>query len=142
MMDSLLVQSGSFEGGDIADHVKSLSGSSYFQAFANFVCVRVSPNRSQHGVSIENFCKSVLHECLMGCSELTLPIYLRLRASIALIESKSSSSALFAWDFRFFYGQNYQLLNIEKIAYLIESVERVCENLEGRDGGCLDILRA
>lgn len=141
-MDSLLVQSGSFQGGDFADHIKSLFGSSYIQAFANYMCVRAPPNGSQHGVSIEAFCKSVLHECLMGCSELALPIYLRLRASIALIESKSSSSALFAWDFRFFYGQKYQLLNVEKIAYLVESVERVCENLESRDHGCLHILRA
>ena len=140
MQQSLLIQSGYFKGGDFADLVKSLSGNSYLQAFAAYFCNRSSSSKPQNGASVEDFCKSVLLDC--SCTDLTLPIYLRLRTAIASLETKSSSSSLLAWDFRLVrsfyegYAQNMSesqpLLNIEKVAFLIECVERLADDLNNR----------
>lgn len=138
MQQSLLVQAGHFQGGDFADLVSSLSRNAYMQAFAKYMCVDGSSpsTKSQKGESVEDFCKSSLIECLSGRADLPLPLYLRLRTAVASIEAKSSSSALLAWDFRLirsFYetstrnisAASQPLLNIEKVAYLLESVERI-----------------
>jgi Anaphase-promoting complex sub unit 1 C-terminal domain len=132
MQQSLLVQSGTFKGGDFVDLVKSLTRNTYMRAFAKYIlCAYSASTKSQHGLSVEEFCKAVLLECLSGCTDLTLPIYLRMRTALSLIEGKSSSASLLAWDFRLirsFYEASTMtspsLLNIERVAYLIESAER------------------
>jgi len=142
---SLLVQAGNFQECDITTFVsivESLSGNPYVIAFARYICSGSFKKKPQIGAAVEDFCKGVLQECLVGYSEVSLPIYLKLRTSITAIESCSTSSAFFAWDFRLvrsFYKASLRhradagfgsdntlsLLNIEKVAYLNDLVGRV-----------------
>lgn len=132
MQRPLLVQSGYCNKEDLAYLVKYRCGNRYLQAFANYLCVWMSS--SSCGSSVEKFCKSVLLD--YTCTDLTLPMYLRLRTAFTSIKAQSSSSAILAWDFRLIRSyyesstrsnadESQSLLNIEKVAYLIESVERL-----------------
>ena len=142
---SLLIQSGNFHGGSVYDDVvKSLPGNPYIQAFAKYICGRSQKGKSQCGASVENFSVAVLQECLAGYSDVSLPVYLKLRTSIASIEANSSSAPLLAWDFRLmrsYYERSRQnsasdgraMLNIVRVVYLNEFVDHVVDSLKRRD---------
>lgn len=128
---SLLTQSGNFQAGAVYDGVKSLTGNPYIQAFAKYICGRSPRGKSQYDATVENFSVAVLQECLAGYSDASLPVYLKLRTSLASMEAISSSAALLAWDFRLinsYYelseSENHSdaraMLNVEKVAYLSE----------------------
>lgn len=139
---SLFIQSGNSGGGFLADVTKALPGNPYIQAFAKYICARSAKGKSQYGVSTETFIVAVLQECLAGYSDTSLPVYLKLRTSIASIEANSTSASLLTWDFRLvrsFYEMSNRegakdaraMLNIEKVAYLSEFVDTVV-NLQQR----------
>lgn len=146
---SLLVQTGNFHVGGFLDLVRSLSSSSYILTCAQYICGNVGTSsfkkKSVFGSTVED-----LYECVTGDAETSLPIYLSLRNAIACIQSNSSSSSRFAWDFRLLRSyfehhvqqQQYEeekqeegggsitqkgrkMLNIEKLSYLNEVVERL-----------------
>ena len=135
MQQTLFVRSGSFHGGDRAALMKSLSGNNFVQSFETYVCNHCAPNKVEHGVVLEDFCKSILPD--RSCTDMTLPLYLRLRSAVTLIQMHSNASPLLAWDFRLiqsFYekymhnksgARSQPLLNVEKVAYLIECMGQI-----------------
>ena len=127
---SLATHAGNLHHCGVSDLPKSLSGNPFVLAFAKYICALSSKKKSHFGASVEEFSRAIVQECLAGYSEMSLPVYLKLRTSIAAIEAGSTSSALLVWDFRlmcsYYEVVNRQgnspgagsLLNIEKVAYL------------------------
>jgi hypothetical protein len=137
---SLLVQTGNVSGTGFIELIRSLSGNPCTLAYYRYLCCNRTAY-SKHGTSVEEFCTSVLQECLAGNAEMSLPVYLGLRSSIASIEANSSSAPMFAWDYRLMrsYYEDCRrpnaavsppMLNVEKVAYLAELVERAIKRIE------------
>ena len=139
---SLLTQSGNLQSDTVYDVVKSLTGNPYLQAFAKYICGRSPRGKSQYDATVENFSVAILQECLAGYSDVSLPVYLKLRTSLASMEAISSSAPLLAWDFRLInsyyelseskdHSDARAMLNIEKVAYLSEMFTQALNNHAG-----------
>lgn len=134
---SLLVQTGSFQGGASLDLISSFTDDQKVLAFAKHLC-DVGQSHSRLSLtgpfSVEGFCSRVLHECLLLDSEEALPLYVALRNAILSVQAGISSAVPYVWDFRMiraYYEQRHRivpdtsprLLNSEIVAYLCELLE-------------------
>lgn len=136
---SLLVQTGSLQGGSPMDLVASFTDDKTILAFAKHFC-GIRETEPVNGVAddpftIEGFCRRVLFEALMHDTQEALPIYLLLRNAVDSINSESRYSTFVAWDFRLirsYYSfrsflvdeSEPGMLNVEIVSYLNELVER------------------
>ena len=135
---SLSIQTGSSGGGSFIQLVSSFTEEPKVLAFAKYLCETENGSttvRSSGPFSVAGFCTRVLHECLRNDTEEALPLYLTLRSSVdGLINSDSSATIRFVWDFRLIrtYYQRRRhlqtnctpkLLNDELFSYLCELLE-------------------
>ena len=143
---SLLVQSGSFQGGGSLDLIASFTDDRKVLAFAQHLCDLSEPTSKNSGpFSIPGFCSRVLHECLMLDTQEALPLYLAIRSSITSIQASGRTVVPFIWDFRLirsYYEKRRRLvqdnvprlLNSELVAYLIGMLENALQRPELESG--------
>ena len=136
---SLLVQTGSFQGRDPLNLVKSFTDDQRILTFAKHLCgVAASGVPSSSAASCpfteEGFRRRLLFESLMRDTQEALPLYLALCSAIQCAPCGSRTEGFVSWDFRLIksYYASRQLLtddstpriiNTEIMAHLFEMLE-------------------
>ena len=124
-------------GSQSLESIASFTDDQRVLAFAKHFCDFCQPQarKLNPGQSMARFCTRVLHESFMHDSQQAIPLYLALRNSINMMDTRCNARVSSAWDFRLiraYYQEggvgakrqdSVGLLNSELITYLIELLE-------------------
>jgi len=142
--DSLVLQAGNSPKENLYNNSTLLARNNDLQAFTKYICAHWAQGKSTPAIAFADFAVAPLQECFVDPTYISLPVYLKLQAAIACIETSSSSAPLLAWDFRLmraYYETSKQedesdpraMLNIEKVAFLVELADRAVDRAMRED---------